>query len=68
VCAVGEVLVCEGTWVGVACCRYWPEAGHMLAQLCDVVRDGFGCDVQNGDGFWPSCETVYCSETVCETS
>jgi hypothetical protein len=40
VCAVGEVLVCEGStqWVGVACCRYWPEAGHMLAQLCDEVR------------------------------
>jgi hypothetical protein len=38
VCAVGEVLVYEGTWVGVACCRNWPEVSHMLAQLCDEMR------------------------------
>jgi hypothetical protein len=37
-------------------------AGH------ESVCDGFGCDVRNGDGFWPSYETVYCIETVCETS
>jgi hypothetical protein len=38
VCAVGEILVYEGTWIGVACCWNWPEAGHVLAQLCDEVR------------------------------
>jgi hypothetical protein len=37
-CAVGEILVYEGTCVGVACCWNWPEAGHVLAQLCDEVR------------------------------
>jgi hypothetical protein len=38
VCAVGEILVYEGTWVGVACRWNWPQAGHVLAQLCDEVR------------------------------
>jgi hypothetical protein len=37
-------------------------AGH------EGASHGFGCDVWDGDGFWPSCEAVYCSETVCETS
>jgi hypothetical protein len=32
VCAVGEVLVYEGTWVGVACCWNRSEAGLVLAQ------------------------------------
>jgi hypothetical protein len=35
VCAVGE-----GTWIGVVCCWNWPEAGHVLAQLCDEFALG----------------------------
>jgi hypothetical protein len=36
-CAVGEVLVYEGTWVGVARCWNRLEAGHVLAELRDEV-------------------------------
>jgi hypothetical protein len=27
----------------------------------------FGNDVRNGDGFWPMCEAVNCSEAVCRS-
>jgi hypothetical protein len=37
VCAVGEVLVYEGTWFGVARCWNRSEAGHVPAQLLDEV-------------------------------
>jgi hypothetical protein len=47
VCAVGEVLVYEGTWVGVACCWYFPffVRGH---QFVGVAL--FGCEEAQHDG------------------
>jgi hypothetical protein len=36
-CAVVKILGYECSRTGVACCRNWSEASHMLAQLCDEV-------------------------------
>jgi hypothetical protein len=36
--ALLEVAVHECNWRGVACCRNWSEAGHVLAQLNDEMR------------------------------
>jgi hypothetical protein len=33
-----EVLVVECSGEGVACCRNWSEAGHVLAELGNEVR------------------------------
>jgi hypothetical protein len=38
VLAVVEVLVHECGWGGMAHCRNWSEASHVLAQLCDGVH------------------------------
>jgi hypothetical protein len=39
------------------------ETGHPAGQ--EGACHGLSCDVRNGDDFWPSCETVDCSEAVC---
>jgi hypothetical protein len=39
------------------------EAGYPVGQQGPC--HGVGCDVRDGDDFWPAGETVGCSETVC---
>jgi hypothetical protein len=48
--------------VGGDCLRA-TETGDPAGQ--ESVCHGFSCDVRNGDGFWPSCKAVDCSEAVC---
>jgi hypothetical protein len=43
VCTVGDILVYEVSWAGVACCWNWPEAGHLWRSYVMTCAGSTGC-------------------------